>query len=98
MKTEINFVENNANATTFAKILPLRGQECNLSVTAQKSKKTRFSSQRGTKSAAPDFYFYFDKTGVHIMVLSMRIRSQMCVLYSQFVTKRGTKFAGFLGR
>ena len=35
MKTEINFVENNANATTFAKNLPRRGLERILSASGE---------------------------------------------------------------
>ena len=46
MKTVINFVENNANATTFAKISPRRGQERTLSASGERKRAFQWCEVR----------------------------------------------------
>ena len=94
MKTEIIFVENNANATTFAKILPRRGLERILSASGERNGAFQWREVRfrdfdvGSRKKPAGCSF-------HVMVMEDPSRTECVGMAS--VEKMLAKVQAFLG-
>ena len=95
MKTEINFVENNANAATFTKILPRRGLERILSASGEQKGAFQWCEVRfrdfdvGSQKKPAGCSF-------HVMVMEDHARAE-CVAMARG-EKCWPKFTGLLRR